>query len=250
MQAPDITAGRGGLSALHNAAQYSHAATQAGNAATVSALQATKSIYDLWNTRREIGRQREQDKQASERHDIEMEAARHKLDIAKANDQKQIDASLALTRAQTGQAHSNTRYTHANAAQDEISNKQNVYEMVDLMLLRDMQENGGKPTKATLTTAQQMYDKAGLTAFDKNKRPINTASTRFAELNTMASRDTYFAELQKRHNPTQTAQAVQTPAQDFLATSNLVGQATPPSTQKARTAFGVNDASKSPMARK
>ena len=249
MQAPDITAGRGGLSALHNAAQYSHAATQAGNAATVSALQATKSIYDLWNTRREIGRQREQDKQASERHDIEMEAARYKLDFAKKNEQKQFDTNLALTRAQTGQTQANTRDTHANAAQGEISNKQNVYEMVDLMLLRDMQENGGKPTKATLTAAQQMYDKAGLTAYDKNKRPINTAHTRFAELSTIENKATYLANLQNRHNPTQTAQAPHTPQQDFLSPSALISNATPPSSQVNR-AFGASDESKSPMARK
>lgn len=249
MQAPDITAGRGGLSALHNAAQYSHAATQAGNAATLSALQATKSIYDLWNTRREIGRQREQDKQNAERHDIEMEAARHKLDIAKANDQKQIDASLARTKAETGQTHANTRYTHANAANSEISNKQNVYEMGDLMLLRDMQENGGKPTKATLTAVQQMYDKAGLTAYDKNKRPINTAHTRFAELSTMENKATYLANLQNRYNPTQTAQAPQPPQQDFLHPNALISNATPPSPQVKR-AFGASDESKSPMARK
>lgn len=249
MQAPDITAGRGGLSALHNAAQYSHAATQAGNAATLSALQATKSIYDLWNTRREIGRQREQDKQNAERHDIEMEAARHKLDIAKANDQKQIDSRLALEKAQTGQAQANTRYTHANAASGEILNKLNVYEMGDLMLLRDMQENGGKPTKATLTAVQQIFDKAGLTTYDKDKRPINTAYTRFAELSAMENRNAYLAHLQNRYNPAQTAQTPQAPQQDFLSPNALISNATPPSPQVKR-AFGASDESKSPMARK
>ena len=52
MQAPDITAGRGGL----------------------SALQATKSIYDLWNTRREIALQRASDEREAELHNARMQS--------------------------------------------------------------------------------------------------------------------------------------------------------------------------------
>lgn len=243
MQAPDITAGRGGLSALHNAAQYSHAATQAGNAATLSALQATKSIYDLWNTRREIGRQREQDKQNAERHDIEMEAARHKLDIAKANDQKQIDAGLALTKAQTGQANANASYTMQNKNAQELANYTSE---TDRMIILAQGVREGDPSKTA--EFRKIAQKQGTYKYDPKTKKDNVLAIANGIMNSAENQNFYA----KNNAPqaTQATQAVQTPAQDFLATSNLVGQATPPSTQKAKTAFGVNDASKSPMARK
>lgn len=172
-----------------------------------------------------------------------MEAARHKLDIAKANDQKQIDANLALTRAQTNQANANSSLTMQNKNAQELANYTSE---TDRMIILAQGVREGDPSKTA--EFRKIAQKQGTYKYDQKTKKDNVLVLANGIMNSAENQNFYA----KNNAPqsTQTAQAPQNTQQDFLATSNLISQATPPSAQKAKSAFGVNDASKSPMARK